>query len=137
MAVKAAILRGQRLLLLRRREDLDLFPGLWDLPGGGVELSDSNLESALAREVREETDFRVRVGEVLDGSLQWIRVGAEPRFPSAVVCFRCATRSGRAPRLDSREHSEFAWVGRRDLQALDVVPRLKRAVESAFREVAR
>ena len=133
MGVKGAILRDHRLLLLRRRNELDLFPGLWDLPGGAVEESDLTLEGALAREVLEETRFRVRVGGVLDVSFQRIRVRAEPQFPSAVVCFRCSLRSHRAPRLDPSEHAEFAWATKHATQRLDVVPRLKRTIELAFR----
>lgn len=132
MGVKAAILRNHRLLLLRRCDDLDLFPGLWDLPGGGMQNSDLNLEEALAREVLEETSYRVRVGPVLDVSFQRIKVRAEPRFPSAVTCFLCSTRSRAAPRLDPQEHSEFAWVTWRELRKLAVVPRLRRAMETAL-----
>lgn len=132
VGVKGALLRNHRLLLLRRRTDLELFPGLWDLPGGGVETQDGSLEEALVREVLEETGFRVRVGPVLDVSFQWITVQAEPRFPSAVASFRCSTRSRGAPRLDPSEHSDLAWVTAGDLQKLVVVPRLRRAMGTAL-----
>ena len=131
LGVKGALLRGNRLLLLRRRNDSDIWPGLWDLPGGGVEKSDT-LEGALVREFLEETGFKVRVGPVLDISLQWVPVRAEPRFPSVRSCFRCSTRSRRAPRLDPSEHSEFAWVTRKDLRRLAVIPNLRPAMEKAL-----
>ena len=129
--VKGALLRGNRLLLLRRRDDSDIWPGLWDLPGGGVEKEDT-LEGALLREFREETGFRVRVGPVMDVSLQWVPVRAEPPFPSLASCFRCSTRSRGPPRLDRSEHSEFAWVTRRDLKGLAAVPYQRRAMERAL-----
>ena len=132
MGVKAALLRNHRLLLLRRRTDLDLFPGLWDLPGGGVEKQDRTLEGALVREVLEETGFRVRVGPVLDVSFEWITVQAEPPFPSAVTSFLCSTRSRGLPRLDPSEHSDLAWVTKGELRKLAVVPRLRRAMETAL-----
>lgn len=132
LGVKGAIFRSHRLLLLRRRNDLDLWPGLWDLPGGGVEKEDGTLDSALAREALEETGFNVRVGPVLDVSFQWIRVRAEPAFPSIVSCFRCSTWQRGQPRLDPSEHTDFAWVRRRDLSGLAAVPRLRRAMERAL-----
>jgi 8-oxo-dGTP diphosphatase len=131
LASKGAIVRKDRLLLLHRRDDIDLWPGLWDLPGGGVE-KDGDLVGTLVREVLDETGFRVRVGPVLDVSFAWVKVRSEPRFPSVVVSFRCLSRSRAAPRLDRSEHSDFAWVSKRELGRVAVVPRLKRAMESAL-----
>lgn len=131
LGVKGALLRRGRLLLLHRRSDLDLWPGLWDLPGGGVEKG-GTLEGTLVREVREETGFSVRVGPVLDVSFQWVRIDAEPPFPSVVSSFRCSTRSRGVPRLDQSEHSDFAWVTRSDLRRLAVVPRLRKAMVTAL-----
>jgi len=131
VGVKGALLRRHRLLLVRRRTDLDLWPGLWDLPGGGVE-KDETLEGALVREALEETGYHVRVGAVLDVSFQWVQIGTESPFPSLVSCFRCSTRSRAAPRLDVSEHSEFAWVARGQVREFAVVPRLRRAMELAL-----
>ena len=132
LGVKGALLRNGRLLLLRRRPDLDLWPGLWDLPGGGVAPNET-LEEALVREVREETGFNVRVGRVLDVSFQWVQVRAEPQFPSVVPCYRCSTASRATPRLDPSEHTEFAWVTKQELRDLAAVPRLRNAMRTALR----
>ena len=129
--MKAALLRKGRLLLLRRRADLDLWPGLWDLPGGGVSKYE-DLEGALVREVFEETGFPVHPGPVLDVSFQRVQIGAEPPFPSMVCSFRCSTTSRGAPHLDATEHSDYAWVTRTDLRRLAVVPRLRRAMFRAL-----
>lgn len=131
MGVKGTLVHRHRLLLLRRRKDLDIWPGLWDLPGGGVEKEDT-LERALVREVLEETGFRVRVGPVLDVSLRWVPVRGEPTFPSVRTCFQCSTRSRGAPRLDPSEHTDFAWVTRSDLRGLAAVPGLRRAMDKAL-----
>ena len=131
LAVKGVLLRGGRLLLLRRRSDLAIWPGLWDLPGGGVERADT-LEGALVREVQEETGFRVRVGPLLDVSLQWVPVRGEEPFPSVASCFRCSTRTRAAPRLDPSEHSDYAWVNRRDIGKLATVPYQRRIMERAL-----
>lgn len=54
VGVKAVILRDGRVLLLKRAATAPQYAGTWDLPGGSVEDGET-LESALAREVREET----------------------------------------------------------------------------------
>lgn len=131
--MKGALLRRGRLLLLHRRDDLDLSPGLWDLPGGRVENErDSTLEAALIREFFEETGFTIRVGRVLDVSLQWPEVRGEAPFPCVLSCFYCETRSSGKPRLDSSEHSEFAWVTRSGLSGLATDPYLRPAMEKAL-----
>jgi 8-oxo-dGTP diphosphatase len=131
VGVKGAILREGRLLLLRRRKDSDIYPGLWDLPGGGVE-EGATLEGTLVREILEETGFRARVGSVLYASMQRIPVRGERSFPSLRVCFRCTTRSRRSPQLDASEHSGLAWVTRRSLGKFRLVPHLRPAVEKAL-----
>ncbi len=59
LAVRAIILRGDRLLLVNAWKGKT---HLWTCPGGGVEVHQS-LPEALAREVREETGLAVAVGE--------------------------------------------------------------------------
>ena len=57
LGVGALIFEGDRILMAQRgRQPL---MGLWSLPGGLVETGES-LESAIRREVREETGLEVR-----------------------------------------------------------------------------
>lgn len=58
LAVRAVILRGDRLLLVNAWKGRT---HLWCAPGGGVEAHQA-LPEALAREVREETGLVVEVG---------------------------------------------------------------------------
>jgi 8-oxo-dGTP diphosphatase len=60
VCVGAAILREGRILRLQRSPDRAFLPGLWDIPGGHVEEGET-LETALRREVIEETGFAVNV----------------------------------------------------------------------------
>jgi 8-oxo-dGTP diphosphatase len=50
-------------VLLARGSDTAEFPGLWSLPGGGVEQGE-HPDDAVLREFREETGFEVRVAGV-------------------------------------------------------------------------
>jgi 8-oxo-dGTP diphosphatase len=132
VGVKAVIFRRDRVLMLRRWDDLDLHPGVWDLPGGGVEFGDS-LEGSLIREVNEETGFPVRVGRPIHA---WIARGT-PRpgrsFFSVIICYSCRVHSSQPPRLDPSEHDEFAWVGPRALSTYDCPPDQLVAIQKAFR----
>ena len=52
-------------VLLACNSGLSAFPGLWTLPGGGVDHGEDP-RVAVVREVYEESGLRVRVGRVLD-----------------------------------------------------------------------
>ncbi|WP_182085467.1 NUDIX domain-containing protein [Aureimonas sp. ME7] len=58
----AAIVRGGKLLLIRRRNAPE--PGHWGLPGGKVDLFET-AAAAAEREILEETGIRVEATELL------------------------------------------------------------------------
>lgn len=60
VGVNAVIVSGDRMLVLRRSVRAAQFGGRWDLPGGMVEPGET-LETALKREIKEETGYVVRI----------------------------------------------------------------------------
>ena len=130
--VKAVLVRDGRLLLLRRRTDLPLWPGRWDLPGGGVYRTDLDLESALRRSVLEETGLRIKVEGSVQVTLGRVRQKGERPFPSVLACFKCRAHSRADPQLDAAEHTKFVWATRSEGRTLRVVPSLRAAIEGAF-----
>lgn len=131
IGVKGVIVRGGRILLLHRRDDLQLVPGLWDLPGGGVEAGDG-LEESLVREVREETGFVVRVGRPVHAWIVRARPTSGRRFRGIIVCYECSTRAAREPSLDPDEHTEFAWVPLAKLAGYPLPPDQGAAIRKAL-----
>jgi 8-oxo-dGTP diphosphatase len=131
IVVIGIVARGGRILLLHRRADLDLYPGLWGLPGGGLERGEG-LEDALVREVLEETGFPVRVGRSIDTWFKFTALNSGERIPFVVACLECATRSTQEPRLDKTEHTEYIWSAPEDLGKYPLVPRHRRAVKGFF-----
>lgn len=131
IGVIGLVARDGRILLLHRRDDLDLHPGLWGLPGGGVEKGEG-LEGALVREVREETGFPVRVGRSVDTWFQINALISGERIPFVIACFECTTRSTKEPKLDKGEHTEYAWCGPKDLWKFPLLPRPLRAAKRFF-----
>jgi len=131
LGVKGVIFRRGRLLLLRRRDYLVVAPGLWDLPGGGVEVGDS-LEDSLVREVREETGFAVRVGPPIHAAIVRTHMVSGKALVVTVVYYRCSMRATGPPRLDAEEHTQYAWVTRRELPTHQVVPDQVEPIRLAF-----
>lgn len=100
----AVIERDGKLLITRRREGTHL-SGLWEFPGGKPEPGEA-LEDALRREIREELDVAVSVGERIE-TVDW-------QYPAKRVClvfFRCGLEGEPQP----LEGQEMAWVTPADL----------------------
>lgn len=96
------------ILLLKRREDKEMGPGLWGLPAGHIEEGESPGECAL-RELHEEIGDDIRIefvkpyGPVRD---TWYGGIYE------VHLFHFHWQGGRVHMND--EHTDYAWVGRED-----------------------
>lgn len=103
-----------RVYVHRRTATRRLLPGIWDIVGGHVE-SGETPEQTLAREVEEETGWRVRdvVARVADW--QWEHDGRVRRELDYLV-----TVDGDLdrPRLEEGKHDASAWVGPGDLELL-------------------
>ncbi|ACU39416.1 NUDIX domain-containing protein [Actinosynnema mirum] len=69
-----------RLLLVRRADDCDAYPGCWALPGGHVD-RDETARDAAVRELAEETGLNLDLREDATLSLVGVydQVGRDPR----------------------------------------------------------
>jgi ADP-ribose pyrophosphatase YjhB (NUDIX family) len=96
----AALIRDDvgRILLVHRTYSYD---EPWALPGGWLEKRDESLPTALAREMREETGLRVRVGHV---------AGIERTGFALVVLMHVELLDASTAFRPSAEVSEVAWV---------------------------
>lgn len=110
IVVAGVFLRGDEVLACRRSQNKSA-AGLWEFPGGKVELGEAP-EAALVRELLEELKIRVRVLELIDRSVT--------RLDDMTIDLSCylVDASGVAP-IDSTDHDVLRWVRRADLAALD------------------
>jgi 8-oxo-dGTP diphosphatase len=102
--VGALIVRDGAVLLLRRAPH-DSFPGIFELPSGGVEPGEEILEG-LSREVDEETGLRVVTIVAFAGSFDYRNQAGEM---ARQFNFAVEVDAGEA-RLDPREHDQLIWV---------------------------
>src|SRR5438093_10216762 len=63
--VAAGLVFRRRQLLITQRRGSDHLAGLWEFPGGKRECNET-FETCLRRELSEEVDIEVEVGELLD-----------------------------------------------------------------------
>lgn len=57
VAGAAAIIKDEKILLLKRSMNSTNHPGRWTFPAGGVEPNDASMEACVIREVKEETNL--------------------------------------------------------------------------------
>ena len=103
-----------RLYLQRRSLSRALFPGAWDLVGGHAEHGE-DVRTALAREVHEETGWRLAdLGPVVE-VIDWEEGGVARREVDLLV-----TVDGdlARPQVEHGKHSEGRWVTRADAERL-------------------
>ncbi|MDX6263737.1 MAG: 8-oxo-dGTP diphosphatase, partial [Kribbellaceae bacterium] len=91
-------------------------PGIWDVVGGHLEEGETP-EQALAREVEEETGWRVR--EIVAPVTDW-EWGYEGRVRREIDYLVTVDGDLARPRLEEGKHDAGAWVGPDDLELLMV-----------------
>lgn len=106
----------QRVYVHRRTADRRLLPGIWDIVGGHLEAGETP-EEALAREVEEETGWRVReiIATVTDWEWEW-----QGRVRRELDYLVTVDGDLTQPRLEAGKHDLSAWVGPDNLELLMV-----------------
>lgn len=111
-----AVILGERGVLLVKR-DKDPGKGLWSVPGGLVELGETQVE-AVKREVLEETGLRVEVLRLID-TYDLIERDEAGRVVFHYVINHYLTREVDGPQ-EPRAETEAAWFRPDDLPGSDV-----------------
>ncbi len=123
--VAAAVIWRSGKTLIARRPQKALLGGMWEFPGGKLEAGE-NAQQALVREIHEELDCAVNVGESI-GTFRH----AYTHFKVRVEAFWCTLESGEPRALEA---SELAWAAPSELDgfAMGKVDRLiARCVQAA------
>lgn len=89
------------------------FKNSWEFPGGKIEEGEK-AEEALIREIREELDVEIEVGELLE-NVEY----DYPKFHLSMKCFICKIKSGQ---LVLKEHEAAKWLTKDQLDSVDWLP---------------
>lgn len=109
--VAAIIIEGNKVLSTQR--GYGEFKGGWEFPGGKIE-PDETPKDALVREIKEELDADIEVGELLD-TIQY----DYPNFHLNMKCFICSLKD---KHIIFKEHESAKWLTKDSLNSVDWLP---------------
>ena len=110
--IKAVNENGETIIFATQRGYGD-FKGGWEFPGGKIESGETPQE-ALKREIIEELDTEVSVGELMD-TVEY----AYPQFHLSMDCFWCQIVRGN---LVLKEHEAARWLTKDELNNVEWLP---------------
>lgn len=110
--VVAAVIRdGDKIFATAR--GYGEYKGWWEFPGGKIEAGETP-QQALAREIREELDTEIRVGELID-TIEY----DYPMFHLSMDCFWADVVAGR---LVLKEAEAARWLTKKTLETVPWLP---------------
>ena len=110
--IKAENEKGQPIIFATQRGYGDLKGG-WEFPGGKIEEGETSQE-ALKREIMEELDTEISVGDLID-TIEY----DYPTFHLSMDCFWCQIVKGD---LVLKEHEAAKWLSEDELDSVEWLP---------------
>lgn len=110
--IKATNEEGEPMIFATQRGYGD-FKGGWEFPGGKIEEGETPQE-ALAREIKEELETKIVVGELID-TIEY----DYPTFHLSMDCFWAEIVSGD---LILKEHEAAKWLMKNELDSVEWLP---------------
>ena len=126
--------KSNELLVIRRSDDEESFPGMLAIPGGTLELDATGaleknvIEETLVREVLEETNVKVTVKDWIESTAI---VKGDPG--KVYLFFTCELAEENSSLITSDETPEVFWANVSNLDVDSCTPTLREYVEAHTR----
>ena len=127
--VVAAVIKKDNRIFATERGYGD-FKDMWEFPGGKIEPGESGPE-ALKREIREELDTIIEVGDYIE-TVEY----DYPAFHLSMECYWCTVKEGKLTLL---EHENALWLDRDSLLSVEwlpadlvIIPKVKEGLSATF-----
>lgn len=123
--ISAVIFNGNKILIQKRSLDEDIYPGLWGIPGGTMELEDKNLEEALKREVFEETNISIK-------NITIIKSNTRLKNKNSTLYIMCLAdyNDGQSEAKDGTE--KILWLDIEDIDLYEFTPLTKEFILEVY-----
>jgi len=127
--VGGVLIRDGRALIIRRVLKEGTFPGVWEIPNGGIVFGEDPT-TAIKRQFKEATGMEVVPVTVVNAFCYQTAADGEERH---TVQINYAVRSP-SPKilLKPGMHDKFAWVDERDIDKCGVMTQTANDMKAAF-----
>ena len=122
LTVRGIIKNGSgEILIVKRHPKSKTDPEMWELPGGKVERGEF-FADALVREIKEETNLDVEIGDFCEAVQNDYSHKRTVQLMMYLVDIRGEVRI-------SDEHTEFMWKKKKKMKTLEISTSLKKLLE--------
>lgn len=121
--VVAAVIRAEKDgkdMIFATARGYGEFKGQWEFPGGKIEEGETP-QQALRREIKEELDTDIEVGDFI-----YTVEYDYPKFHLSMDCFWCSIISGS---LELKEAEDAKWLTKETIDSVDWLPADQAVVE--------
>lgn len=112
-AVMKAVNKSGEPIIFATQRGYGELKGGWEFPGGKIEEGETP-QQALAREIEEELETKIAVGDLID-TIEY----DYPTFHLSMDCFWCEVISGD---LELKEHDAAKWLTKDQMDSIEWLP---------------
>jgi len=133
--VAAAVIfnKENKILILQRSKDEEIFPNIWELPSGKRKFLES-CKDCLKREVKEETNLDIEI--LFPFSVFEYKIEKPNEIlDTTQINFLTKVKRNKKIKL-SKEHQNFAWVDKKEIKNYKLSKNTKKTILEAFKIVS-
>ena len=132
IGVTACIFHERKVLVLKRSPKEKFLPGYWEMPGGKVEFGE-DINEAVVREVKEETNLDVRVIEPYSA---FSYVSDDGNRHTVDIQY-LVEPVGNIDNLEITDaHEEARWIQREEINSLAISDSMKEVINRGFKKLS-
>lgn len=129
VVLAGVVVDENKILILQRHKDEDVFPGLWELPSGKKEPLETS-EGSLLREIKEESGLDV---EIIKPILVFdYQIEKETEIKDSTQINFLVVIKGKNKVTISDEHQAFAWIVENEINDYKISDQTKVVIKKAF-----
>ncbi|MFQ6020490.1 MAG: NUDIX domain-containing protein [Candidatus Aenigmatarchaeota archaeon] len=123
IVVAGVLIKNDKVLLLKRKDDEEIYPGEWELPSGKVKFKEDP-NKALIREFKEETNLNIKI--IRPVNIHHFFVEKENRH---AIQINYLVRLIGKENIKLSDHSEFLWLPLNKLNSFKTFSDIKKAIK--------